>query len=152
VLSTRIGEVSTGTAPVILSVGVEKDVEIKYDDTQPIPSYLKVRSPSSSNSPTQLFRTHGGERAGIHKHPVRPLSFPAPRDARTSDRTEIDGVDDDDDDSYLDAGAVPAAKPIELEGQLQPHESSIYALSPGLEPPESAHLFTTTRLADNTDK
>jgi hypothetical protein len=164
-LSTRIGTLSTRTSRVVLSVGVEKDVEIKYDDAQPIPSNLKVGSPSATSptSATSLFRTHGGgQRAGNYKPYVRPLSFLDPRGARRSNQLELDGVDgdDDDDDSYLGTGVgLAKEETIELEGRIQPlgrassrHESGIYGMTPSLEAPAPAHLFTMTRLADINER
>jgi len=164
-ISAKTGTISTGTAHVTLSMGVSKDVEIKYE-AQPSPSYLKFSSlsppatPTSPTSPTPLLQTHagGGQRAGSHKHNIRPLSFPAPRGARMSIRIKVDG---DDDDSSLGAGVDMASevKIIELEEPLQPQgratirsESGISVLALGLEAPASTRLFTTSRLAGNNDE
>ena len=149
-LNTRA---STITVPAVLSVGVEKDVEIKYEEAQPSPSHLKFGSLSPPTSPitatshTLLPRAHAGsgKRAGSHKHLVR--------DATVSICIKVDGNNDD---GELSAGVDPASreKTSEPEVPLQPlsrastrYGSGTYGPAPGLEAPALAHLFGTTRPA-----
>jgi hypothetical protein len=156
-LSTRMGSVSTGATPVVLSVGVDKDVEIKYDDAQPGSSYLKYSNsplpamPSSPALPTPLLRAHGGgaQWAGAHRHNVQRLSFPAPQDPRTTIRMGIDGGDND---SPTVTVAHPATKTRTIEQEVPPrslgrasdqHESGFYGPAPGLETPTPVHMYTT---------
>jgi len=159
----RIGAVNTSIAPTVLSVDVEKDVGIQYDEAQPSPSYLKFGSPSSPatpTSPTPLLRVYGGSGplADTHKHYIRHPSFLIPRDARTSIRTEEDR---DGGDSDFSAGVDPElkAKLVELQAPPQPlgyasreHPSGISGLAPGLQVPASAYLFSTNPPSDNHDK
>lgn len=129
----------TETAPVVLSVGVEKDVEVKYEGAPLSPSYLKFNtfhppaSPGTPASPTPLLRTHagGGKRASNHNHLIREAVTDVPIK-----------VDDNDGDSDLSAGVDPAsnAETIEPMVPLRPlrrahsrHESGPYGPAPGLE-------------------
>ena len=99
---------STGTAPVVLSVGVEKDVEIKYEAVQPSPSSLKFGSLSPPTSPTRAH-TGGGNRYGNHKYLIRDTT------------AGIFKVDGNDDDSYLTAGVDPTSEAETRELEVPPH-------------------------------
>ena len=88
-LDGRIQTIGTGPAPVVLSVGVEKDIEIMYDEAQSRHRCIKLGSSSLPLTPNPPPRAQDdGERADTHKHP----SFPPPRDARMSIRIEMDRV------------------------------------------------------------
>lgn len=82
---TRQGTVGVGAIPITLNVGVEKDVEIKYDDPESGPPFFKLVPPSPP-------RTHDGDgqRADTYDHHVQPLSYTGPRNARRSIRIETD--------------------------------------------------------------
>jgi G protein-coupled glucose receptor regulating Gpa2 C-term len=108
----RSGTIGAGTAPVVLSVGVEKDVEIKYDDAESAHSSLRFVSPSSPTSPAPLLRAHGsgGQRVDAY---IQRFSFATPRDTRTSIR-----IDKDND---LSSGDVrPASRAVEYEAPQHP--------------------------------
>jgi hypothetical protein len=160
--SARLGTVGTGTGPLLLSV--EKDVEIRYDDAQSSPSYLKYGSPSSPDTPTEpspLLRTYrggGGQRVDAHMHHIGPLSFRTPRDTNMSICIEVDG---DDDNSSPSPGVHPASKaktvelptpPRSLGHSSESHESGMHGAAPGLEAPATVHLFATTPPTVNLDE
>ena len=90
-LNGRIHTIGTGIAPVVLSVGVEKDVEIMYDEAQPGPRCIKFGSSSLPLTPNPLPRAQdGGERrADIHKYHIQQSSFPPPQDARMIEMDRI---------------------------------------------------------------
>lgn len=90
-LNGRIHTIGTGIAPVVLSVGVEKDVEIMYDEAQPGPRCIKFGSSSLPLTPNPLPRAQdGGERqADIHKYYIQQSSFPPPQDARMIEMDRI---------------------------------------------------------------
>jgi len=153
-LGARIGAVGTGTAPAVISVGVEKDVEIAYDGAYSSPGYIKFGSPSSAHTPNPRVQDGGEQRVDTHKHHVQRFSFPAPRDARRSIRVGVDRVDDD---HYPGAEVHPVrkAKTVERGVSLHPlgrassrHESDVYGPAPGLATPASAHQFATTGTTD----
>ena len=83
--STRIGTFGAIPIPTVMSVDVEKDVEVKYD--------------AKFSSPTPLPQAYGGsgKQANAYEHHMQRLSFPAPQDTRTSIRSKIDGDDEYDD-------------------------------------------------------
>lgn len=145
----------TETAPVVLSVGVEKDVEVKYEEARLSPSYLKFStlpppaSPGTPASPTPLLRTHagGGKRANNHNHLIHEAVMDVPIK-----------VDENDGDSDLSAGPDPAsnAETIGVAVPLRPlrrahsrHESGPYGPAPGLEA-APAHRVTMAQPAGRT--
>jgi hypothetical protein len=71
----RIG---AGTEPVILSVGVEKDVEIMYDEAQRSPRCVKLYSSSLPLMPNRPPRVYDGDgqRSDAHRHYIQQPSFP----------------------------------------------------------------------------
>ena len=91
--STRVGTVGARTIPIVLNVGVEKDVEIKYDDEELGPSSLKGGSPTMPPSPPRI---HGGDGhlSDTYDHHVEQLPQPGRRDARRSIRIETERDND----------------------------------------------------------
>lgn len=82
--NARVGTIGAGTAPIVLNVDVEKNIEIKYEDAdidEMGPSFLKFGSPAL---PTPPFQDHGdvGQRTDDRSRRPGRLSFQEPRDAR----------------------------------------------------------------------
>ena len=77
-LDAKIQTIGAGSAPVVLSVGVEKDVEITYDDAQLSPKYVTLGSSSMPLTPNPLPRVQGRdeERFDTHNHHIKQPSFP----------------------------------------------------------------------------
>jgi hypothetical protein len=117
-----MGSVGSGTSHLILSVDVEKAVEITYDDADSRPSFVKSSLPPSPGSPPSPPRVYSsdGQHTGNNNHYVPRRSFPPPRDRR-SIRIEGDGL-----------------------------ASSMYRSAPGLDAPASSHPFAMARPV-NTD-
>ena len=151
------GSANTGTVPLVLNVGVEKAVEIRYDEAEYKEAEFKFGappSPPSPPSPSSPLRVHdgSGQQADSYGYHIQQRSIPASRYARRSIRIEGDG------DTYLSAGAHPTSRvnPTELEElQYRGHassglESGMSRLAPGLEAPPSSYPFATTTSA-NTD-
>ena len=80
-VDARIRTVGAGTAPVILSVGVEKEVHIMCDEPRPSPRYVVFGS--HPLTPNPLLRVHdsGEQRADTHMYHIRQLSVLPPQDA-----------------------------------------------------------------------
>ena len=79
-LDGKIQTIGTGTTPVILSVGVEKNVGIMYDEAQLSPRYVKLGASSLPLTPNPLPRVRecDEEQADTHKHHSQEPSFPPP--------------------------------------------------------------------------
>ena len=92
-LDAKIQTIGTGTAPVVLSVGVEKDVEIMYDDAPTSPKCIKIGSPSSPLMPNSLPRVHDGDEQWVDDHKQHFHQSPFPQDGRMSIRIEVDRVE-----------------------------------------------------------
>ena len=137
-----MGTVSTGTSHLVLNVGVEKAVEIKYDDDDSLPSFLKVGSTPSPPSPPSPRRLHagGGHQADTYNYYVQGRSIPSPRSARRSIRIEGD--------EEVFRGAA-SSRPNTTEREVIHHpghaysglESTVYRPGPDLEAPTSFHPF-----------
>ena len=137
-----MGTVSTGTSHHILNVGVEKAVEVKYDDPDSLPSFLKVGPPPSPPSPPSPRRAHagGGQRPDTYNNYVQGRSLSAPRSARRSIRIEGD------EEVYRGAAT---SRPNTTEREVLHHtghaysglESAVYRPGPDLEAPASFHPF-----------
>ena len=145
--------VRAGTAPVILSINVEKNVEIKYGEAESQTSFLNFGSPTRHTAP---LPAHGGgwQRDDSYNQHTRHPPYPAPRDARKSVRFEADRDGDGDDaDSVLDIGVYPATKVNTVGWEVPQHpghapdmlESGMYGPAPGLEARASVHPFATAR-------
>ena len=66
-----------GAEPVILSVGVEKDVEIMYDEVQPSPRCVKPRSSLLLTlNPLPRVRDSGEQWADTHKYHIQQPPLP----------------------------------------------------------------------------
>ena len=150
-LGTRTGAVSAGTAPVVLSVGVEKDVEIAYEEALPSPGYIKFR-PLLPHSPLPRSYDGGERRADTKRHHSRQFSFPTSRDGRRSIHIEVEKVDDG------HSPGTEASKQMTTEQgvPLRPvgrvyyqHESGIYGPTPALAAP---HPYSMTPPTETTDK
>lgn len=156
-LGARTGTVGTGSAPVVLSVGVEKDVEVKYDKAQTCSGFS---SPLSPLTPSDLLQAYdvGQERADARKDHTRQLSFQTPQDATTSIRIGLDSVNDD---HVPGRGVHPASKaktmergmPTQLLGRApRGHGHGVFGPAPGLGELPSVHLFSTTPPAGTADR
>ena len=76
-LDARMRAIDPETAPVVLSVGVEKDVEVMYDGSQRSPRCLKFGSSSLPLTPNPLSRADGGEQwADIQRIKFNHPDFP----------------------------------------------------------------------------
>ncbi len=143
--AATMGTVSSGTSRIILNVGVEKAVEVKYDETESLPSFLKVGLPPSPPSPPSPRRFHagGGQYDGSYHHDVQGRSFPSPRSARKSIRIEGDG------EVYRGAGVHPTSRENTTGWEALRHpghapsglESGVYRPAPDSEGPPSFHPF-----------
>jgi hypothetical protein len=83
-LDARVRTIGTGTAPVVLNVGVEKDVDIMYDDAQPGARSIKLG--------TSLHHSHN-QWADSNEHHIQQPSLPPPQDAKTSIHIEMGRVE-----------------------------------------------------------
>lgn len=70
-LDGRIQTIGTGPDPVVLSVGVEKDVEIMYDEAQPRPRCIKLGASFTPNA-LPITQAGGEQQADTPKHPSFP--------------------------------------------------------------------------------
>jgi len=143
--------VGTGMAPVGLNIGVEKNIEIKYEDDESGPAFLKSGSPPSPSTP---LRVHDGpaQHADPYNHRIKRISFPAPRDASRGGHAAVARSHD------LDAGAHRPGNASSAEWEVPQHsghapsrhEGVPYGPAPGLEAPTSLHPFATATPV-NTD-
>jgi hypothetical protein len=147
---TKRGILGTKTVPVIISVGVEKNVEVKHDKAESGTSFLEfgsLPSPASPTSPTPLLKAYGDrrQRADANKHHIRQFSLPTPQDGRTGIPIQRAGGDRDSD---FRRGVGPASKartaeweiPRSTRRALGEYESGTYR------PPQApafAHPFAT---------
>ena len=137
-----MGTVSTGTSHIVLNVGVEKAVEIKYDDPDSLPSFLKVGSSPTPPSPPSPRRGYpgGGQQPDTYNYYVQGRSIPSPRSGRRSIRIEGD------EEAYRGAAT---SRPNTTEREVLHHqghpysgiESAVYRPAPDLEAPASFHPF-----------
>jgi hypothetical protein len=149
--SARAG---AGTIPTALTIGVENEIKIKYDDAESSPSFLKLGSPTPPASP---LRAHGGggQWSENYNHRIHPFPFPSPRDATKNIRIETDAEDDN---GYPSAGVHPASKPKTVEWEVPQHRgqassrhgSRVYGRAPGLEAPASIHPLATNQQPPQT--
>jgi hypothetical protein len=79
-LDTRVRTMGTRTAPVVLNVGVEKDVDIMFDDARSI------------KHDTSLHHGHN-QWADSNEHHIQQPSLPPPQDAKTSIHIEMGRVE-----------------------------------------------------------
>jgi len=147
--ATRNGTVGTATAtvPVVRSVGVEKDVEIKYE-AEPSISHIRF---GSSTSLTPLPQPYGGngQQANLHDYHIRRFSSSAPQDTRTTVCFE---VDEGDEDSILSIGRHSATNSRKDEWEVSQHagrasgglEGGVHRPAPSSGAPSSIHPFATT--------
>ena len=119
---TKAGRrIGSSSASQILSVTVDKDVEIKYDEGGTTASSLNLQG---ITLPTEPFRIHDGiQRDDSFKYHIRQISFPPPL------RTMLGGYNLDED---LSPGATRASKaniawkvPVHPVRPYRGHESSI---------------------------
>ena len=119
-----MGTVSTGTSHLTLSVGVEKAVEVTYDDVESRPSLVKEGfTPSPPSSPP----AHGsiGQQTGSYdQHPQQRYLGARVHPTNRANTTEWEVIQH------------PAHAPSELE-------SGMYRPAPGLEAHASSHPFAT---------
>jgi hypothetical protein len=119
---TTSGTIGTEMIPVTISVGVEKNIEVKHDKAESDTSFLKfdsLPSPTSPTSPTlhtPLFQAYsgGGQRADANKHHIRQFSLPTPQDARTGIPIEQDQGDQNS-DFRREVGPASKARTAEWE-------------------------------------
>ena len=158
--ATRAGTViaaaavaTTETAPTDRSVGVEKDVEIKYE-AEPSISRIKFDSPTSLAPPPQAYGGNG-QQANLHDYHIRRFPSSAPQDTSTGICFELDK---DDEDSILSVGmlSTPISRNVEWEVSRHPRhassglENGVQRPAPAPEAPSPVHPLTTT-LPTNTD-
>jgi hypothetical protein len=67
--STSIGTVGAGTAPVTLGVGMEKNIEIKYDEAEPDSSFPKFGPPSDIEASARIRPASEGVEYEVLQHP-----------------------------------------------------------------------------------
>ncbi len=93
-LDARFRAIGPETAPVVLSVGVEKDIEVMYDGSQRSPRCIKFDSPSLPLTPSPRSRADGGEQwADTQKNHIQQPSFPSPQGERMNIRIAMDRVE-----------------------------------------------------------
>jgi len=155
---TKTGRrIGAGSASKTLSIIVDKDVAIKYDEGGPTASF------SNLTLPTEPFQIHDGiHRDDSYSYHIRPISFPPPL------RIRLEGNHLDED---LSAGAHPASKaniawraPAHPVRPYKGHESSIRGPTPGFEalppvyplamalPPVNAHTRNSSSSSISTSK
>lgn len=153
----RIGGGSTSQT---LSIIVDKDVEIKYDESGPTASSSNL---TGITLPTEPFRIHDGiQRDDSYSYHIQQISFPSPL------RIKLEGESPEED---LSAGATPASKaniawriPAHPVRPYRGHESSIDGPTPGFEvrspvyplamasPPVNAHTRSSSLSSISTSK
>lgn len=140
---------------------VEKVVEIKVEETYPVPAYPKFgfhpspTTPTTPTTPTPLLQADGDSER--RKRQNRKISIFATHDVRTSIYAEEDG---DDGDSDFDAGIDstittrtmdPRDSPQASEYALEGYESGP-SITSSLQVPPPVHLVSTTRPPVDDDK
>jgi len=152
--ATRVGTVGAGKNPTVLTVDVEKNVEIKYDETDSTPSFIQVGTPTMPTMPLPPPRVHGGDgqQADTDNSHAQQGPYPGPRDARKSIRIETDRG------NYRSAGVHPASQANTGEPVVPQHrrnasgglEGDIHGPASGLESPSFHPFATATPVSPNT--
>jgi len=140
--------------PTVLTVDVEKNVEIKYDETDSTPSFIQVGTPTMPTMPLPPPRVHGGDgqQADTDNSHAQQGPYPGPRDARKSIRIETDRG------NYRSAGVHPASQANTGEPVVPQHrrnasgglEGDIHGPASGLESPSFHPFATATPVSPNT--
>jgi hypothetical protein len=144
-VSRRISRSGARPTSVALSIIVEKDVEIKYDEAGPSALPLKLVSLPLPTLPAQALG--GRQRGDTYSHHARQLSFPPPRDTRK--RTRVEGGTDDL-FSDLSTGVYPEKRTNAIEWKVPQHpvrasrrrEGEMWGPASGLEALDSVYPFS----------
>ena len=150
---TAAAVATTATVPDIRSVGVEKDVEIKYG-AEPSISRIKFGSPTSLAPLPQAYGGNG-QQADLHDYHIRRFPSSAPQDTSTGICFEVDKGDED---SILSVGMLPTTVPRNVEWEVSRHprhasrgpENGVHRPAPAPGAPSHVHPLTTT-FPTNTD-
>lgn len=123
--ATRNGTVGTGTTTGVLSIDVEKNVEVTCKAQAS--TYVKFSSPTSSithTSPAPPLKAYGGQRVDAREHHIQRLSSSVPQDTSTGVRFELD---EDDWDSEFDVGGHLAGNSRTVEWEVPQHRGRAFS-------------------------